>query len=644
MLNPIKVQNKTPAPIQITAEQLVLESVNRMKDRAKLPNQEKSKQEDEDFRFKRRQYWEQSIRRNLCSFHTYIRYARWEEDVGEIENSRSVFERALQFTGFKEATVWNCYIDMELRHKQYQHARNIFERSVKILPRYDDFWLRYAKFEETVGNFDNARQIFQRWLAWEPPAKAFLVFVDFECRMRDFNGARSVFERLLLIHPFPESYLRYCDFEIKMGEPARARNVFERCLDYFGEKNVDEMFILRFAAFEESEGEIERGRAIYKIGIDNMPESSAHDLYPSYLQFEKRYGGNTEIENAIIEQKKIQYQKILDENPNDYDSWFELSQLLIESGKYDEARELFRNCFIHKPNLEAEEKSEWSRFVQIILEWALFEEKQAKNNDNARKVYYDLVELTKQNTHFTFARMWVLYAYFEIRQKNIELCRQIFDQALLFCKTNGLRSCSIFKNYIDVESILRNEEKIRFLYKEFIQKEPDYLIAWVNYSKFEFRRGNIEFSKQILDEALENDLIQEKDLLLSVRIDLEKQIGSLDNVSELYDTFAHRANNFKLWNSWITFEAQERNDLERSREIFEEADKLLTSDKLQRKQLRELRVNFEEQYGTVESLQKAKDNLPTIKDGDLVFPEESVDAAASLLAAAQEWSASLSFN
>ena len=49
MLDPIKVQNKTAAPIQITAEQIVLESVNRMKDRAKLPNLEQTQQEEEDF-------------------------------------------------------------------------------------------------------------------------------------------------------------------------------------------------------------------------------------------------------------------------------------------------------------------------------------------------------------------------------------------------------------------------------------------------------------------------------------------------------------------------------------------------------------------------------------------------------------------
>jgi crooked neck len=304
MLDPVRRHNQSVSSIQITAEQLILESVSRTKDRPRLPELEHQTQAElEDLRFKRRQAWEKNVTRNLCTFNTFIRYARWEEDIQELDKARSVYERALEFTRFQERQVWICYIDMEIRHRQFNYAFNILERAVTILPRCDEFWLKYAALTESLGNVEGAREIFQRWIAWEPGADAFLSFVEFEARLGEFRRARSVFERLLMVHPFENSFLRYADFEIKLRQPGRARRVFERALDAVG---VLELLILRFAQFEEHEAEIERARSLYRLALNKLGESTARELLSSYHQFEKRFGGEAEIESAIIEKKKTE--------------------------------------------------------------------------------------------------------------------------------------------------------------------------------------------------------------------------------------------------------------------------------------------------------------------------------------------------
>jgi crooked neck len=96
---------------------------------------------------------------------------------------------------------------MELKNKFINHAKNVLERSITILPREDQFWLRYIELEEELKEIEEAHQLYQRWIAWEPPVHAYISFVHFEMRQNRIDQTRSIFERLLLVHQISQSYL-----------------------------------------------------------------------------------------------------------------------------------------------------------------------------------------------------------------------------------------------------------------------------------------------------------------------------------------------------------------------------------------------------------------------------------------------------
>jgi crooked neck len=50
---------------------------------------------------------------------------------------------------------------MELRYKEVERARNIFERYVRCLPTVKA-WVRYAKFEMKNGEVGRARRCYER--------------------------------------------------------------------------------------------------------------------------------------------------------------------------------------------------------------------------------------------------------------------------------------------------------------------------------------------------------------------------------------------------------------------------------------------------------------------------------------------------
>lgn len=58
---------------------------------------------------------------------------------------------------YRNQTVWLRYAEMEMKHKFINHARNVWDRAVVLLPRIDQFWYKYTYMEEMVGNIAAAR-------------------------------------------------------------------------------------------------------------------------------------------------------------------------------------------------------------------------------------------------------------------------------------------------------------------------------------------------------------------------------------------------------------------------------------------------------------------------------------------------------
>ena len=59
------------------------------------------------------------------------------------------------------------------RHRQINHARNVWDRAVTILPRANQFWYKYTYMEEMLGNVAGLRVS----VCYMLPSKSILVAV-----------------------------------------------------------------------------------------------------------------------------------------------------------------------------------------------------------------------------------------------------------------------------------------------------------------------------------------------------------------------------------------------------------------------------------------------------------------------------------
>jgi len=158
---------------------------------------------------------------------------------------------------------------MELKSRNVQHARNLFDRAVTLLPRVDQLWYKYVYLEELLQNIAGARQVFERWMQWEPDDKAWQAYIKLEERYQELDRTSGIYERWVGVRPEPRVWVKWAKFEEERGRVDKAREVFQTALEFFGddEKQVEraQAVFSAFAKMETRLKEFERARVIYKV-------------------------------------------------------------------------------------------------------------------------------------------------------------------------------------------------------------------------------------------------------------------------------------------------------------------------------------------------------------------------------------------
>jgi crooked neck len=103
----VKVKNRAAAPIQITAEQIIVEARDRSEAQQPPPPRRHitDPQELAEYRMRTRKEFEDKLRMQRQHIGVWLNYAKWEFGQGEIDRARSVFERAIE-VDYKNTMVW----------------------------------------------------------------------------------------------------------------------------------------------------------------------------------------------------------------------------------------------------------------------------------------------------------------------------------------------------------------------------------------------------------------------------------------------------------------------------------------------------------------------------------------------------------
>lgn len=544
---PTRVKNKTPAPVQITAEQILREARERQEEELPPPKQKITDAEElAEYRLRKRKEFEDLLRRVRWNISVWVKYAVWEESQRDFARARSVWERALE-VDYRNTMLWLKYAEMEMKHRFVNHARNVWDRAVSLLPRIDQLWYKYIHMEEMLGNLGGARQIFERWMAWEPDHHGWGAYIKFELRYNEVERARAIFEKYARCLPAVRTWVKYAKFEMKGGDVPRARACYERAVQELGEDGQTQELFVAFAEFEERCKEFERARAIYKHALDHIPRGEAEDLYRRFVAFEKQHGDREGIEDVIVGKRRFEYEAAVRRAPLDYDAWFDYARLEESVGEPARVREVYERAIANLP--PAEEKRYWQRYIYLWINYALYEELEAGDVGRTRDVYRECLNIIPHRK-FSFAKIWLMAAQFEVRQKNLAAARRILGTAI-----GKAPKDKVFKTYIEMELQLGNIERCRTLYEKYLEGSPANCYAWTKYAELERNLGEAERCRAIFELAIAQPVLDMPELLWKAYIDFEIAEGGTARVRALYERLLDRTKHVKVYMSYAQFEA-----------------------------------------------------------------------------------------
>ncbi|KZV67380.1 pre-mRNA-splicing factor CLF1 [Peniophora sp. CONT] len=687
------IKNRAPAAIQITAEQLLREAQERQESQFRAPKQRVEDFEElHEYRGRKRKEFEERIRRNRGSIKEWLQYANWEASQNEFARARSVYERALDVDP-RNIQLWLSYTETELKSRNVQHARNLFDRAVTTLPRVDQLWYKYVYLEELLQNVAGARQVFERWMAWEPDDKAWQAYIKLEQRYDEQDRASAIYERWVAVRPEPRVWVKWGKFEEERGKAGKAREVFQTALEFFGddEEQIDkaQAVFSAFAKMETRLKEYERARVIYKFALARLPRSKAANLYALYTKFEKQHGTRTSLESTVLGKRRIQYEDELSQDGRNYDVWFDYARLeegaykdLIEEGATAEeeegalgrVREVYERAVAQVP--PGGEKRHWRRYIFLWLNYALFEEIETKDYSRARQIYKTALGLVPHK-QFTFAKLWIMAAQFEVRRLDLPAARKMLGVAVGMCPKEKL-----FKGYIELEFDLREFDRVRTLYEKYLEFDPTNSSAWIKYAELETQLADYTRSRGIFELGISQKPLSMPELLWKAYIDFEVEEGERVRARELYERLSASSGHWKVWVAFAMFEVaaiqvprEEREeegdeedeeaevkmvegDVERARAVFQRGYDDLRSKGLKDERVALLQVwkNFESEHGSPDDIKKVEVMMPIqgkrryvdeetgqlVEDYDYIFADDERETNANafkLLQAAHAWAA-----
>uniref|UniRef100_A0A673B4Y0 Crooked neck pre-mRNA splicing factor 1 n=1 Tax=Sphaeramia orbicularis TaxID=375764 RepID=A0A673B4Y0_9TELE len=437
----------------------------------------------------------------------WLKYAEMEMKSRQVNHARNIWDRAITILP-RVNQFWYKYTYMEEMLGNVAGCRQVFERWMEWEPD-EQAWHSYINFELRYKEVDKARTIYEKYILLS------LTFINLK------------------------NWIKYARFEEKHGYVAHSRKVYERAVEFFGEEYVDENLYVAFARFEETQKEFERVRVIYKYALDRIPKHQAQELFKNYTVFEKKFGDRRGIEDVIVSKRRFQYEEEVKANPHNYDAWFDYLRLLESDAEPDTVREVYERAIANIPPIQEkrhwrryiylwinyalyeelevkfdrcrklyekylefspENCTTWIKFAELetilgdmdraraIFELAIGQprldmpevlwksyidfEIEQEEFENTRNLYKRLLQRTQH------VKVWISYAKFELSvdgPERLQKCRQIFEEA-----NKGMRSCEekeerlmLLESWRDFEREFGSDaarERVRKLLPEKVKK------------------------------------------------------------------------------------------------------------------------------------------------------------------------------
>eukprot|EP01012_Entosiphon_sulcatum_P059216 TRINITY_DN83577_c0_g1_i1.p1 TRINITY_DN83577_c0_g1~~TRINITY_DN83577_c0_g1_i1.p1 ORF type:complete len:398 (-),score=73.68 TRINITY_DN83577_c0_g1_i1:46-1239(-) len=186
--------------------------------------------------------------------------------------------------------LWLQFVAFWLTGNDPERARQTCEKALQSIHFREgqellNIWMGYLNLEQAYGTQESLRAVLNRAVqSVDQPLELYLRAADLLASSNNAFAARGVFIQACAKYPLEqrlwEANYKLC---LEMGDAEGAKEVGKKALQHIPTAKHKDM-LLRFAALEMKQGDVERGRSIFESLIARMPKKT--DIWSIYVDLE----------------------------------------------------------------------------------------------------------------------------------------------------------------------------------------------------------------------------------------------------------------------------------------------------------------------------------------------------------------------
>jgi len=292
----------------------------------------------------------------------WVMYAKLYEQNDDLEGARAIYVKATEvdFRGVDElASVWCEYVEMEIRHGNYQKALKLLQKAT-IVPRVTKvgrdqpvqrrlfkstkLWCFYADLEESLGTFLSTKAVYDKILDLRiATPQIVLNYAKFLEEHNHFEESFKAYERGVALFHYPYvmnlwiAYITKFLERYKGSKLERVRDLFEEAITSVPAKESKTLYIM-YAHVEEQYGLARHAMSVYDRACRAVEDEDKTYMYSIYIARATEFFGVTRTREI--------YDQAIANLPDDQvkDACLRYADLERKLGEIDRARSIYTHC------------------------------------------------------------------------------------------------------------------------------------------------------------------------------------------------------------------------------------------------------------------------------------------------------------
>ncbi|KAM9455011.1 protein RRP5 homolog [Clarias gariepinus] len=230
--------------------------------------------------------------------------------------SAEAFERLL-LSSPDSSLLWLQYMAFQLQATQIEQARTIAERALKTISFREEqeklnVWVALLNLENMYGTEESLQKVFERAVQYCEPMPVYQQLADIYAKSNKIKEAESLYKNMLKRFRQEKAvWQSYGSFLLRQGQSDAANALLQRALQSLSNKeHVD--LIVRFARMEFQYGNEERAKAMFEKVLSSYPKRT--DLWSVFIDLMMKHGSQKDVRalfdrvvHLSVSMKKIKF-------------------------------------------------------------------------------------------------------------------------------------------------------------------------------------------------------------------------------------------------------------------------------------------------------------------------------------------------